>query len=87
MEHIEYNNVPCTQQYGFIRKHRSCERQLILELVEELMENVEGGRQTDILIMDFVKAFDKVNHSLLLHLSYVTTASAVRPTGGSVVVP
>ena len=30
------------------------------------MENIEGGRQTYILIMEFAKAFDKVNHSLLL---------------------
>ena len=33
----------------------------------DLTENMEGGRQTDIHIMDFVKAFDKVSHSLLLH--------------------
>ena len=38
-----------------------------LEDVEELAENMEGSRQTGILIMDFVKAFHKVNHSLLLH--------------------
>jgi len=29
--------------------------------------NLENGKQTDILIMDFSKAFDKVSHSLLLH--------------------
>ena len=28
---------------------------------------VEEGRQTDILIMDFAKAFDKANHSLRIH--------------------
>ena len=33
-----------------------------------LMENMKvAGRQKCILIMDFAKAFDKVNHSLLLH--------------------
>ena len=31
------------------------------------MTNLEGGKQTDVLIMDFAKAFDRVNHSLLLH--------------------
>ena len=31
------------------------------------MTNLEGGKQTDVLIMDFTKAFDRVNHSLLLH--------------------
>ena len=28
---------------------------------------LKNFRQTDILIMDFVKAFDKVDHSLLIH--------------------
>jgi hypothetical protein len=28
---------------------------------------MENGKQTDILVMDFSKAFDKVLHSLLLH--------------------
>jgi hypothetical protein len=28
---------------------------------------MENGKQTDILVMDFSKAFDKFSHSLLLH--------------------
>ena len=63
--HLENNGILCDHQHGF-RRGRSCETQL-LELVDELMQNMEGGKQTDILIMDFAKAFDKVNHSLLLH--------------------
>ena len=35
--------------------------------MEELTEYIEACKQTDIVIMDFAKAFDKVNHSLLLH--------------------
>ena len=31
------------------------------------MTNVEGVKQMDILIMDFAKAFDLINHSLCLH--------------------
>jgi outer membrane lipopolysaccharide assembly protein LptE/RlpB len=65
MKHLENNNILCPQQHGF-RKERSCETQL-LELVEELTTSVAAGVQTDIVIMDFAKAFDKVNHSLLLH--------------------
>jgi hypothetical protein len=30
---------------------------------------MENGKQTDVLIMDFSKAFDKVSHSLLLHMA------------------
>ena len=49
---------------GF-RSKRSCETQLI-EFVADITKN-SAGKQTDILIMDFSKAFDKVSHSLLLH--------------------
>ena len=35
--------------------------------MEELTENMEACKQTDMVIMDFAKAFDKVNRSLLLH--------------------
>ena len=65
MTHLENNNILCDEQHGF-RAKRSCETQL-LELTHELFNNLEQGRQTDILILDFAKAFDKVNHSLLIH--------------------
>ena len=65
MRHSEENSILTDNQHGF-RRGRSCEIQL-LELVEELTTNLESGKQTDVLIMDFNKAFDKVNHSLLLH--------------------
>jgi len=65
MDHLEKKNILCQHQHGF-RKERSCKTQL-LELIDELINNTEQGKQTDILIMDFSKAFDKVNHRLLLH--------------------
>lgn len=65
MNHLDDNNILHDSQHGF-RKLRSCETQL-LELTEELTERTENGKQTDILVMDFSKAFDRVNHSLLLH--------------------
>ena len=45
---------------------RSCETQR-LKYVEELSGTMERGNQTDIIILDFAKAFDKVNHTLLLY--------------------
>ena len=65
MPHFEHNGILTDNQHGF-RRGRSCETQL-LELVEELTTNLGSGKQTDVIIMDFSKAFDKVNHSLLLH--------------------
>ena len=65
MQHAEKNNILYPLQHGF-RKGRSCETQLI-EFVDDISKNLQEGRQTDILTMDFAKAFDKVNHSLLIH--------------------
>lgn len=65
MSHFDTNHVLNDNQHGF-RRGRSCETQL-LEFAEELTCSTERGEQTDVLIMDFAKAFDRVNHSLLLH--------------------
>jgi hypothetical protein len=65
MQHAEENNILYPLQHGF-RKGRSCETQLI-EFVDDISKNIQEGRQTDILIMGFAKAFDKVNRSLLIH--------------------
>ena len=51
-------------QHGF-REKRSCETQLIM-LVEDLARNAGLGKQTDLILLDFSKAFDKVNHSKLI---------------------
>ena len=64
MKHADRHNILYPLQHGFRRK-RSCETQLI-EFVADITKN-SAGKQTDILIMDFSKAFDKVSHSLLLH--------------------
>ena len=55
-------------QHGF-REKRSCETQLIM-LVDELAKNMQMGKQTDLILLDFSKAFDKVAHEkkLLLKL-------------------
>ncbi|MCG8047766.1 MAG: reverse transcriptase family protein, partial [Candidatus Thiodiazotropha endolucinida] len=65
MTHGEDNNILYPLQHGF-RRGRSCETQLI-EFVDDLSTNLEDGQQTDVLVMDFAKAFDKVCHSLLIH--------------------
>ena len=65
MNFVEDNNIICQEQHGF-RKRRSCESQLI-GFVDEVTDDLEKGKQTDVLIMDFSKAFDKVSHSLLIH--------------------
>ena len=65
MTHADTHNILYPLQHGF-RRSRSCETQL-LEFVDDVSKNIEKSTQTDILIMDFSKAFDKVSHNLLIH--------------------
>ena len=67
MDHLE-KNILSPRQHSFQCK-RSCETQL-LEFMGELTKNMEACKQTDIVITDFAKAFDKVNHSLLHQLHH-----------------
>ena len=53
----------CDQQHGF-RKRLSCESQLILTL-QDLAAGMDEGQQTDAILLDFSKAFDKVPHERL----------------------
>ena len=36
-------------------------------LVEELHQNIKAGRQIDVILLDFSKAFDKANHEKLIY--------------------
>ena len=65
MNHADRHQILYPLQHGF-RSKRSCETQLI-EFVDDITKNMSVGKQTDVLIMDFSKAFDKVGHSLLVH--------------------
>ena len=70
LEHILASNIVkhlglmYDLQHGF-REKRSCETQLIM-LTEDLARSASVGKQTDIILLDFSKAFNKVNHSKLL---------------------
>ena len=35
-------------------------------LFEDLSRNTSAGKQTDLILLDFLKAFDKANHSKLI---------------------
>ena len=65
MKHFDDQNILCNQQHGF-RRGRSCETQL-LEFVEEVSAGLDNGFSTEVVVLDFAKAFDRVNHSLLTH--------------------
>ena len=51
-------------QHGFLR-NRSCVTQL-LSVLHTIGKNLDKNTQTDIVYLDFAKAFDSVDHSILL---------------------
>ena len=64
MKHANNHGILYSLQHGF-RDRRSCETQLI-EFQADILQNMKNGMQTDVLIMDFSKAFDKVGHMHLM---------------------
>ena len=64
VHHLESNYLLCKHQHGF-RKGRSCLTQL-LSHVDNIIQNLLNGADTDVIYLDFAKAFDKVDHEVLL---------------------
>ena len=63
MSHLDNNGVLYDLQHGF-RAKSSTVTQLI-SLVDDLVFSRSKKVQTDLVVMDFAKAFDKVCHRLL----------------------
>ena len=63
-KHFSDQNILFELQHGF-REKRSCETQLIM-LVDELSKSLQIGKQTDLILLDFSTAFDKVAHEKLI---------------------
>ena len=64
-KHLSLENILADCQHGF-RIQRSCETQLV-QFFHDMVSNLDralkrGHRQTDVIIMDIAKAFDKVPH-------------------------
>lgn len=67
---LEDNNFIHPSQHGF-RKGLSCETQLA-SFIHDLHVNLDSNVQTDVIFLDFAKAFDKVPHQrLMLKLSHL----------------
>ena len=64
MLHFDKHSVLTSKQHGFRRNH-SCETQLLLT-THDLTLSLDNRKQTDLIIMDFSKAFDSVPHNRLL---------------------
>ena len=64
MKHVDQQKILTNCQHGF-RARRSCETQLVT-LVHDLTSAMDKKTQTDMVILDFSKAFDLVPHRRLL---------------------
>ena len=64
VSYLEENYLLSNKQHGF-RKGRSCLTQL-LSHYDTILRNLNSGDETDVIYLDFSKAFDKVDHGLLL---------------------
>ena len=64
VDFIEANELLCDHQHGF-RRGRSCLTQLLSHF-DDIFSNLCNGADTDAIYLDFAKAFDKVDHQLLI---------------------
>ena len=64
MSHFDKHKLIQPHQHGF-RSKLSCEIQLI-QFVQDISDSLNEKGQTDVIVMEFSKAFDKVDHSGLL---------------------
>ena len=64
LEFLEANSILRPAQHGF-RQGRSCVTNL-LDMLEEVTRAIDDGYSVDVAFLDFSKAFDKVNHAILI---------------------
>ena len=62
--YFEHNNLFNHNQHGF-RSNRSCSTQLITH-VNNILTNAINQQDTDCIYVDYSKAFDKIDHDILL---------------------
>ena len=65
MAHLEDNGILSNLQHGF-QAHRSCETQVLLTTHDFAMA-MNDKKQTDAVLLDFTKAFNRDAHQHLLH--------------------
>ena len=62
---LESNSILSNKQHGF-RKGRSCLTHL-LKHIDEIIQSLLNGNDHDVIYLDFAKAFDKVDHEILVN--------------------
>ena len=65
---FEKFNVMSKKQFGFLKKH--CTEHAILDLKEYIMSKLDDKKIMAVLFLDLQKAFDTVDHKILLQKLY-----------------
>ena len=63
--HIESNSILSNKQHGFC-KGRSCLTHLLMH-IDDIIQSLLNSNDHDVIYLDFAKAFDKVDHEILVH--------------------
>ena len=64
VDHLESNDLLPDSQHGF-RRQRGCLTQL-LDHMDNIFKELNSGNEVDCIYLDYSKAFDKVNHGILI---------------------
>ena len=81
-KHLSSNNILINEQHGF-RQQFSCETKQISAL-HDWAKSINSRSQTDVMLLDFSKAFDSVLHQrLLLKLDYYGIRGNMLTVSGS----
>ena len=65
IQHFDENDLFNSSQHGF-REGRSCLSQLLTHF-DSVLTELEEGKDVDVIYIDFSKAFDKVDHTILMN--------------------
>ena len=65
MHYLISNGILSNHQHGF-RAHHSCDSSLTM-IFEYLVTSIDRGDMNGMILIDFSKAFDLVNHKILIH--------------------
>ena len=67
-DHLTQYNILPDRQSGF-RQGYSCAT-CLLDIIDEIIKEADSGKCTSLLLLDYSKAFDKINHEILFAILY-----------------